>query len=126
MDSSDQTTRRRSSETSLFTRLIGPNPEVHRRRPSSPHAGVRVAEGGDVGSAVAVEVADIEARLVVQSIVEWDLERARQVQALTSASQHEDLPVLPLADDQVVHAVAIPVGDGGSVAQQRMPVGRRR
>jgi hypothetical protein len=86
-------------EPSLFTRLIGPNPEVHRRRPSGPHAGVRVAEGGDVGLAVAIEVADIEAGLVVQSIVERDLERARRVQALASASKDEDLPVLALADD---------------------------
>src|SRR6516164_11624737 len=84
-------------------------PQIHRRRSAGADARIGVAEYGEVGFAVAVEIADIDAVLVMDAVFELDALHAVLRQAILAAEQDQNLVGLAMRDDQVVDAVAVPV-----------------
>src|SRR5689334_22723206 len=64
-------------------------PDVRRGRAVPADSGERVAEDGQVGPSVVVEVADEQPRLVVCTVIQRDLPRPFGVQPLTPTEQNQ-------------------------------------
>src|SRR5262245_4631335 len=95
-------------------------PDVHRRRAARADAGVGLAEPRQVRFAGAVEIADVDAVFIMNAVFEWDALQTVLAQAVLAAEEDEHLVGLAVGDDQVIDAVAVPVGNDRRVADQRM------
>ena len=80
-------------------------PDVNRRRAARADAGVGVTEHRQVGLAVAVEVADVDAVLVVDAVLQGDPPHAVLAQPLLAPEEDHHLVGLPVRDHQVVDEI---------------------
>src|SRR5262249_47638747 len=94
-------------------------PDVRGGWAARSHAGVGVAEDSQIRFAVAVEIADEDPVFVVDAILQGNPLDAILAQTILAAEENEDLIRLPVCHDEVVDAIAVPVGYHGSVADQR-------
>lgn len=96
--------------------------DVNRQRAAGADARVGVAQAGNVGFAIAVEVAHEQAGLVVDAEIEREFCPAGVVQPLRTAWHDQHGVVLSLANHKIERAVAIPIRRRNGVAKKRMLV----